>query len=58
MILTYFQNHFSSFQIQIVETESPCDHGYFNRGDLEDPDVAACVDLTYSEMLDFFAERL
>jgi len=34
---------------QIIETtffeefESPCDHGFFNRGDLEDPVVAECV---------------
>jgi len=25
------------------EFESPCDHGFFNRGDLEDPVVAECV---------------
>ena len=26
------------------EYEDPCGHGFFNRGDLTDPAVAACVD--------------
>jgi len=44
--------------VTIAEQSAPCFHGYFNRGDLENPDVAACVDFTYSEMKAFFEQYL
>ncbi len=57
MALGCYHFHFL-FQLTIVETASPCDHGYFNRGDLSDPAVEECVEFTYEEMLRFFEERL
>jgi len=47
---------------QIIETtffeefESPCDHGFFNRGDLEDPVVAECVQRGIDLTIDFITQ--
>ena len=38
------------------EFESPCNHGFFNRGDLDDPAVAACVDRGLENLLNFVTE--
>ncbi len=48
----------SIFQIFIYETEVPCTHGYFNRGNLDIPEVYDCVEYTYTELIDFFAQYL
>ena len=36
------------------EFESPCDHGFFTRGDTEDPAVAACVDRAFATLVILF----
>lgn len=47
---------------QIIETtffeeyESPCDHGFFNRGDLEDPLVAECVQRGMDNTISFITQ--
>jgi len=47
---------------QIIETtffeeyESPCDHGFFNRGDLEDPLVAECVQRGMENTISFITQ--
>ena len=38
------------------EFESPCDHGFFNRGDLEDPVVAECVQRGIDLTIDFITQ--
>ena len=38
------------------EFESPCNHGFFNRGDLDDPAVAACVDRGLENLVNFVTE--
>ena len=38
------------------EYESPCDHGFFNRGDLEDPLVAECVQRGMDNTISFITE--
>ena len=38
----------------IESFELPCNHGFFNRGNLSDPLVNQCVELAYSQMLTFF----
>ena len=35
------------------EYEAPCEHGFFNRGDLTDPTVAACVDQAWKHLTHF-----
>ena len=35
------------------EFETPCDHGFFNRGDLSDPTVAACVETALENLKHF-----
>ena len=35
------------------EYETPCDHGFFNRGDLSDPAVAACVETALEHLKHF-----
>ena len=53
---TRFDDYFTwiFFQVYIREFESPCDHGFYNRGDLEDPQVLECVESAYAEMLELF----
>ena len=41
-------------KVYIREFNSPCDHGFYNRGDLEDPLVLECVESAYAEMLALF----
>lgn len=38
------------------EFESPCDHGFFNRGDLADPAVAECVQRGLTYLKDFVTQ--
>ena len=38
------------------EYESPCDHGFFNRGDLEDPLVAECVQRGMDNTISFITQ--
>ena len=38
------------------EFESPCNHGFFNRGDLNDPAVAECVDRGLENLVNFVTE--
>jgi hypothetical protein len=33
-----------TFQTFFEEFDAPCNHGFFPRGDLSDPAVAACVE--------------
>ena len=35
------------------EYETPCDHGFFNRGDLAAPAVAACVETALENLKHF-----
>ena len=41
-------------KVFIREFDSPCDHGFYNRGDLEDPLVLECVESAYADMLALF----
>ena len=43
----------SVLQTQFDEYEAPCEHGFFNRGDLNDPVVANCVNLAIDHMISF-----
>jgi len=38
------------------EFESPCNHGFFNRGDLNDPAVADCVERGLKNLVNFVTE--
>ena len=48
--MTYlnFQTYFQDFYI-------PCLHGFFNRGNLTNPEVADCVSTAYGQMMELFA---
>ena len=48
-ILFHWQTFFEEF-------ESPCDHGFFNRGDLEDPAVAECVQRAMDLTINFLTQ--
>ena len=43
LLIIIISKYLSLRQTFFEEFESPCDHGFFNRGDLEDPVVAECV---------------
>ena len=57
-----FQNHNLSLIISPIlqtffeEFESPCNHGFFNRGDLDDPAVAECVNRGLENLVSFLIE--
>ncbi len=36
------------------EFDLPCQHGFFNRGDLSDPVIKECVDRAYAQMVALF----
>ena len=41
------------FQTFFEEFDSPCNHGFFNRGDLTDPAVADCVQRGLDNLVSF-----
>ena len=41
------------FQTFFTEYEDPCNHGFFNRGDLSDKAVEACVNRAMADLLEF-----
>ena len=49
---------YALFKVYIREFDSPCDHGFYNRGDLEDPLVLECVETAFTHMLMLFETYL
>ena len=50
-ILCNLQTYFDEYHL-------PCIHGFFNRGDLSNPKVAACVDTAMDHLLTFMEANL
>ena len=40
--------------VNIVQYHDPCTHGFFNRGDLNDPQVSQCVEQAFQDMKTHF----
>jgi len=40
------------------EFEDPCNHGFFNRGDLSDPAVEECVNRAMGQLLEFMTDNV
>ena len=56
ILLIIILKHLSLCQTFFEEFESPCDHGFFNRGNLEDPVVAECVQRGLDLTIDFISQ--
>ena len=56
LLLIIILRYISPRQTFFEEFESPCDHGFFNRGDLEDPVVAECVQRGMDLTIDFITQ--